>query len=201
MLDEGIGAIQHLAGAAVVFLQLDDGRVREEALEIQDIGNLRTAPAVDGLVVIAHHAHIVLRPHQLAQQAHLQGVGVLELVHGDVGETLVPLLVNGGVAAQQSLGEDEQVIEVDRILGLQLAHVGFCHGGNESILDVFNLQPVVAHARHFGQHLGGFQLLTAGAVFHNQALEQAALVAAGVDGEVLLVAQAADILAEDAHAE
>ena len=150
VLDEGIGAIQHLAGAAVVFLQLDDGRVREEALEIQDIGNLRTAPAVDGLVVIAHHAHIVLRPHQLAQQAHLQGVGVLELVHGDVGETLVPLLVNGGVAAQQSLGEDEQVIEVDRILGLQLAHVGFCHGGNESILNVFDLQPVVAHARHFG---------------------------------------------------
>jgi fumarate hydratase subunit alpha len=34
-----------------------------------------------------------------------------------------------------------------------------------------------------------------------QALEQTALVAAGVDGEVLLVTQAADILAQDAHAE
>ena len=123
--DEDIGAVEHLFCATVVFLQFDDGGVGEEAFEVQDVGNLRTAPAVDGLVIIAHHADIVLRADKLAQQAHLQRVGVLELIHCDVGEALVPFLMDGGVTAQQPLGQDEQVIEVHSILRLELAHVGF----------------------------------------------------------------------------
>ena len=76
-------------GGAVVFLQPDDFRVGEKFLELEDVCHLRAAPAVDRLVIVADDADmIVRRADELLEQAHLQRVGVLELVHGDAGVAL-----------------------------------------------------------------------------------------------------------------
>ena len=45
---------------AVVLLQLDDGRVRVVALEVEDVAQVRAAPGVDALVVVTHHGQVVV---------------------------------------------------------------------------------------------------------------------------------------------
>ena len=81
ILNDRVGRIENHPGGAVILFQLNDFDLRIILLQIENIGNLRPAPAVDALVVIAHHAHI---PVFLGEQMHqlvLGGVGVLILIH------------------------------------------------------------------------------------------------------------------------
>lgn len=56
MGDYLIRRIKDVGGAAVVLLQLDDGGVGEILFKIENVADIRTAPAVDALIVIAHDA-------------------------------------------------------------------------------------------------------------------------------------------------
>ncbi|MEJ2217444.1 MAG: hypothetical protein P8099_12605 [Gemmatimonadota bacterium] len=57
------------------------------ALELQDIADVGAAKRVDGLVVVAHHAHVAPRTSQEACHVELHGVRVLVLVHHEVVPT------------------------------------------------------------------------------------------------------------------
>jgi hypothetical protein len=48
--DHRVCRLEDRLGGAVVLLELDDGRVREVALELEDVPDLRAAEAVDGVV-------------------------------------------------------------------------------------------------------------------------------------------------------
>ena len=129
VFDQRVGRVQDGRGAAVVLLQLDDVRIGEEALKLEDVGDVGTAPAVDGLVVIAHDTDVERRTYEGAEQSHLDGVGVLKLIHHDI-------LVDGSAGFSDVLvllkelhAEDEEVVEVHGVERTELALVGLINGG------------------------------------------------------------------------
>ena len=56
--DDGVGGVEDVAGGAVVLLQLHDPAAGEVLVEVEDVAHVGAAPAVDGLVVVAHHADV-----------------------------------------------------------------------------------------------------------------------------------------------
>jgi len=56
----GPGGVQHVLRRAIVLLQADHCGPREVMLEIQDVVNVGAAPTVDGLVLVAHHAEVLV---------------------------------------------------------------------------------------------------------------------------------------------
>ena len=67
--DQAGGRAQDGRRGAVIALQPDDLGAGEIALEAQDVFHLRAAPAIDGLVVVAHHADIAATPARPAASA------------------------------------------------------------------------------------------------------------------------------------
>ena len=98
--NQAVGGVQHRVGRAVILLQADDLGVGEKPLELEDVGHFGAAPAVDRLVVVADHADVIGRAHELLEQPHLQRVGVLELIDGDAREALAEDVAHVGVLAQ-----------------------------------------------------------------------------------------------------
>ena len=111
MGDDPVGGLEDRAGGAVILLQAHDARVGEvlaKALHVLDFG---AAPAVDGLIVIAHRHHRNRRAGQHAQPRVLNGVGVLKLIDENLAKAL-PVVVQHlrrlqpqFVGAQQQLGK------------------------------------------------------------------------------------------------
>ena len=130
MAHHGVCRRQDVAGRAVVLLELDHLGVREILLEIEDVGDVGTAPAVDGLVVVAHNHEILILGRQQVGDLVLHVVGVLILVHADVAEALLVLLEHLGARAQKLQRTHEQVVEVHRIRCAQAAlELGIHAGG------------------------------------------------------------------------
>ena len=192
--DQGIGRVQDGGGATVIFFQFDDGGIWEKTFEFQDIADLGASPAVDGLVVVSHYADIVFRTYQMAQQAHLEAVGILEFIHGDIAEALLPRLPDVPVLLQQFVRQNQQVVKVHGILRLKFPLVG---GGDVGCQVVFNgvkAQTAVFHPAHGRKHIFGRDFLRNAAVAHNQSPDQAALLGTAVNGEIGFVPQASYIL-------
>ena len=61
----------------------------------------------------------------------MQGVRVLELINGDKGKAAVPFVMHIRVTAQQTLRQNEQVIKVYGVLGLQFTLVGTGNGSSK----------------------------------------------------------------------
>ncbi len=85
------GGGENARGRAVVFLEADDRRTREIALEAQNVADLRSAPAIDRLVVVADATQIAPRLGQQPQPQILRDVGVLILVDEHIAEAAVIL--------------------------------------------------------------------------------------------------------------
>ena len=58
--DDRVGRVEDPLGGAVVLLEQDRRGVGEGLLELQDVRMSATAPAVDGLVGVADHAHVAV---------------------------------------------------------------------------------------------------------------------------------------------
>ena len=113
--DHGVGCGEDMTGGAIVLLELDDARLGIVLLEGEDVLDVGTAPAVDGLVVIAHdHEVLVLGREQVGDRV-LDVVGVLILVHADLAETILVALEHVRVLGEQLIGLDQQVVEVHRV--------------------------------------------------------------------------------------
>ena len=89
------------------------------ALEIQNVADVRAAPAIDRLVFVAHHADVAVRLGEQAHQLVLAAVGVLVFVDHDVAQPAVPGLARGLVVLQQAHGFEQQVVEIERVGGAQ----------------------------------------------------------------------------------
>ena len=102
------------ARGAVVRLQPHDLGAREVVVEAEDLPDVGAAPAVDRLVVVAHHAHVAVlaadEPHDLV----LRVVRVLVLVDQHVAVALAVVLAHRVVVAQQAHRLQQQVVEVER---------------------------------------------------------------------------------------
>ena len=135
------GALKdHLRGA-IVLLQADGLGLRKILFKLEDVADVRAAPGVNALVLIAHHAHIVFRPGEQLHQLVLWTVGVLIFVDQHVAITAVVAFPYLGGGAQQAHGLEQQVVEVERIRLAQLLAV--------NVIDVRD---------PFGHRIGGLQV-------------------------------------------
>ena len=78
---------QNRLGRAVVLLQFIHLCLGIYTLKAENVLNFRAAPAVDGLIVIAHDKQISVHRGKTFDDLELHGVGVLELVHMHIAES------------------------------------------------------------------------------------------------------------------
>ena len=98
--DEVGGGAENVTRRAVVLLEPDDLGAGKVFLEAQDVVDLRPAPAIDRLVVVADAANVARPLGQEPQPEILHDVGVLVFVDQDVAEAAVILRENVRVPLQ-----------------------------------------------------------------------------------------------------
>ena len=150
--DQGIGAVQDVAEAAVVLLQLDDLLDAVLALEVRHIADPRTAEGVDALVVVTHREHglATTRRRKHLQPGVLQLVGVLELVYQQMLEAALVMLAHRLVVSHQLEGAQHQLGEVDHAFALALVFIGLVDQGQGAGLFVVLLHIAGAQAVFLG---------------------------------------------------
>ena len=203
-----VGCPEDALGAAEVLGELDDAGAGVVALEVEDVADVRAAPAVDRLVGVADDAEVGEVDRHAAGDAVLGLVGVLVLVDEDVAEAGVEFGAQLAVVAHREGGHQQQVVEVE---GVGVAHLLLVVA-----VDLRNdlLEVVVGL---FGEAVGGEELVLrladggldgvggeadvvdAGRV--EGGLGDAQAVGLVVDGEVAVDADAVGVLAQQAHAE
>ena len=192
---------------AIVLLELHHACLGEVLLEVEDVLDVRAAPAVDRLVVIAHdHKVLVLRGKQVRDLV-LDVVRVLVLVHADVAEALLVLLEHLRTGAQQLERSHQKVVEVHGVrrakasLELEVHLRGLLLGRRVRLAHEL-LRPhhgVFRRADLRENHVERELLLLDAQSLHDVA-HQAARIVIVIDGELPGVAQKVRILAEHAHA-
>ena len=78
--DDRVRCVEHGLGRAVVLLQLDQRRIAEVAVEVEDVADVRVAESVDRLVLVADHGQVAVLAGEQLQESVLGAVGVLVLV-------------------------------------------------------------------------------------------------------------------------
>jgi hypothetical protein len=111
--DQCVGAVQDGGGGAVVLFQTKQFRVWKVAPELMQILHARAAPAIDGLVVIAHRKGLHRAPGKQFHPAVLDGIGVLELIDEHMPEALPVVIQQRGLVAPQFKCAQQQLREVD----------------------------------------------------------------------------------------
>ena len=174
-------------------------------LEVEQVGHLGTAPAVDALVVVAHDAKVSVHFGQAMNQLELRVVGVLILVHHDVAITLTALVERFRAVAEQPQHEQNQVIKIDGVAGLECLLVSrnqvLGQGGQVVILcDEF---VVVGVSPAADQRQDGMRVWLFGAKrdLAQDAANHAKLLGCVVDDKVFFVAQLRDVQTQNADAQ
>ena len=117
-----MSGVQDDLGGPIVLLEEDDARAGEVVFHIQEHAGIGAAPAIDGLVIVGHSAQIAVAGSlggAAGEQAHevvLRLVRVLELVHMDIFVTALVLTQNARIADPELVGEQDEIVEVDRVV-------------------------------------------------------------------------------------
>ncbi len=82
--------------------------------EVDEMRRVSSPKLVNALIVVADHREIAVF-HQQADDFVLDGVGILKLIHQDVIKNLLIVLSDVGKFLQQIAGEEQNVIEIDRV--------------------------------------------------------------------------------------
>ena len=207
MTHHGVGGVQNMPGRTIILLELDRFARGEILLEIEDVGDIGTAPAVNGLIVIAdNHKILVLGSKQIGDLV-LYVVGVLILVHADVAKALLVLFENVRMVAEQLERTDEQIVEVHGVGGAQSALQLQIHLRRLFIVRTVGALEHVLRPDHrvFGRrnlasdHVDRELLLLDAERLHDVAHEALGIVII-VDSELSGIAEQVGILAKHAHA-
>ena len=101
--DRGVGDFEDLGNAAVVRLDFEYARTGVGFWKLQDVFEIRSAPRVDALGVVADHHEVSVVCREEVDEFGLQAVRVLIFIHEDLLEAA---LVEGG-----DLGAGEEKLE------------------------------------------------------------------------------------------
>ena len=206
VLNDAVGRVQNVGCGAVILLQPNDLCAGEMVLKVQDVFNGRPAEAVNALVIIAHHAHVMGAAAQKPHQMELRHTGVLIFVHQNVAIFVLIILQHVLFLLEQADRIVDQVVKVHgagtfqpplvRLVHLgDQARLGVCRGGQRLFgADQFVLQAAdLPHAGLDGQEL----------IVHHQLLVDflhgPLLVIRVVDGEALGIAQPLTVPPQDPH--
>ena len=119
MGDDLVGRVQNIGRAAVILLQLDHRRVGKVLFKIQNVADIRAAPAIDGLVVIAHHAQVAAFAGNQAYQLILGVVGILIFIHMHILKAALIVFQHRRMLHKQLQGFDQQIVKIQRVGGAQ----------------------------------------------------------------------------------
>ena len=120
MPDNGVGQFEDGSGGAVVLLQPVHLGPLPDILELQDVADIGTAPAVDALVVVADNGDVLVFVAEQFQPFMLNRVGVLIFIDEHVIETGTDGSGDIGVLAHQLHDIENQIGEVHALVALQL---------------------------------------------------------------------------------
>ena len=113
---DGLRRLDDGRRAPVIFGQEDRPGAGKVGVELgPDVRNLRAAPAVDGLVDVAHHEHPRRLRGESANELVLRERRVLKLVHQHVAPPLPVEQPRLLTCAQQRDGGGEQVVEIEGV--------------------------------------------------------------------------------------
>ena len=92
-------------------------------LHVEQVGYLRTAPAVNALVVIADYAQVPMLLGKGLHELELRRIGVLVFIHHHVAVFGAASLQRAGMFLEEPQREQDQVVEVHCIAGPQSGFV------------------------------------------------------------------------------
>ena len=203
-----IRRIKDVGGAAVVLLQLDDGGVGEILFKIENVADIRTAPAVDALIVIAHDAKVAALLRKELYQRILGKVGILVFVHVHIAKALAVTLQHGRMVGEQLQRPNQQIVKIQGVAMAQPALVGIIKVMNLLASKILSggLEPFVGTEQmvlgvaDFGLDLAQGQGFIVDTELLEQLLEHAGLIVIVVDGKGAGVAQFFDVPPQNAGA-
>ena len=206
--DQAGGRAEDVGRGAVVRLQPYDARAGEVLLEAQDVVDLRPAPAIDRLVVVANAADIAVALRQQPEPQVLRHVGVLVLVHQHVLELLLVLGKHVRIFLEQAQALEQQVAEVDGvqhlqprlIVGIELRALAVAIGGAFAGRHLVRRQAAVLPAVNVSGELAGRPALLIDALGLDELLQQAQLIVGVENREVRLQANQLGVAAKHLHA-
>ena len=100
---------------AVVLGERDERRAGERLRKVEDVPEVRAAEGVDALRVVADHGELAMRRAHSAEDARLQQVGVLVLVHQHVVVQSGDARGEIGRRLEHRRPEEQQVVVVDEV--------------------------------------------------------------------------------------
>ena len=209
MLDDRIRRRKYGLGRAVVLLQLDDRGLGIVLLEIQDVAHIGTTPAVDGLIGITDNAEIAIACSQQLRELVLRAVRILILIDEDVLEAALILRANLFIILQQLHRNHEQIIEIHRVVFLQLLLVELIERRKLFLMEIPCQTCVLRRRLHLVfcirdgiQHVVWRVLLIIKVHFLNTLFDDRLAVRRIVDNEIVLIfAIALDFAAQETRAE
>ncbi len=128
-----IGGLQDGTGGAVVLFQADGLGAREVIGKALNVFNARAAPAINGLVIVAHGGDLGRLTGEHPQPGVLNAVGVLEFVHQNKRKTALVMLQDVGLVQPQLVSAQQQFGKVHQATALAVLLVGTIdhqHGAN-----------------------------------------------------------------------
>ena len=205
--DHGVRRLEDRVRGAVVLLERDRPRLREVALELEDVADVGAAEGVDRLVGIADRADVVVVLGEQLQQPVLRVVRVLVLVDHHVAERVLPVLPRVREVLEDLHRQHQHVVEVDRVRGGQLLLVERVRLGDRLVVEGGDLLGVlgrrdqlVLRVRDLRVDAARGEALRVLLQLLEHLLDEPHLVGAVVDREVRLVAQPLGLSAEHAAA-
>ncbi len=113
--DGGVGDLENFRRAAVIGFDLEHLRAGITLGKFEDVREVRAAPGVNALRVVAHHRDVVVARGQQVNQIALELVRVLILVHEDELEAALVMFAHLGVVLKELEPEREQVVKIHRV--------------------------------------------------------------------------------------
>lgn len=120
---DGIRRLDDDLGRTIVLFEIDDERIRIVFFKVQNIRNIRPAPAINPLPVISYDTEIATFTCEDADNLVLERVGILVLIDHKVLESSMKVLAHFFVLEHRTK-EEEEVIEVESIFFAHLADIG-----------------------------------------------------------------------------
>ena len=212
--DGGVGDLEDLGRAAVIGLDLEHPGPGITIRELQDVQEIRPAPGVDALRVVAHHHDVLVARGEQVDEVALQLVGVLIFVHEDELKAALVMFAHVGMVLQQLQPQRQQVVEVHAVGGALAGNVTLLQVGDlfGELLEVAELRGhdffggpvgVDGERKDFVEHLGlgKMRAFDFDAGVGHAGLDEILGVVAVQNGEVAMITEQIGVRAQHAAAD
>ncbi len=123
--DDGVGGVEDGLRGAVVAFQQEEFVLGEILTKTPDVAVVGASETVDRLIFISYYAEVAPFAGQHLDQPVLGRVGVLELVHHQEQVAALVLLQDPGLLLEQQDHAQQEVAEIESVVGLQQRLVAF----------------------------------------------------------------------------